>query len=86
MAKTKRPDDGTFPPPRPAAASVDLPVFPGFDLTPEPEGMQQVTLTGGGPLDGVYRVPIAIPQVLTRGAAKYDLSDRMTGLYVWKFR
>jgi hypothetical protein len=42
----------------PAKKVVPLPVFQGFEATPEPEGMQDVWLIGGGPLDGAYRIPI----------------------------
>jgi hypothetical protein len=70
----------------PAKKVVPLPVFQGFEATPEPEGMQDVWLIGGGPLDGAYRIPIRIPQELSVGAANYDLSDRAAGVYVWRHR
>jgi hypothetical protein len=88
MAKKKpQIDDAltTSEAPETPAASA-LPVFQGFEATTEPEGMQDVTLIGGGPLDGAYRIPIRIPQELSVGAANYDLSDRPAGVYVWRHR
>jgi len=68
----------------PVATTRDVAVFPGFDETPEPEGMRVVTLIGGGPHDGMYRLPHRIPQNVARGRHIYNLSDRAAGVYLYR--
>jgi hypothetical protein len=84
MAK-KKTDDADAVPTLDQQVQV-VPLFPGFEATPEPEGMQTVTLIGGGAYDGTYRLPVAIPQELSAGAVTYDLSDRAAGVYVWRHK
>jgi hypothetical protein len=53
--------------------------FPGL----ETEAVnREVTCIGGGPYDGVWRVPAPLPQELSHGRHIYNLSDREVGLYV----
>lgn len=68
----------------PVAAPPPPALFPGYEETPEPEGMRAVTLIGGGSLDGAYRVPERIPQSLSAGREIYNLSDRAAGVYVYR--
>lgn len=49
----------------------------------EGDELETVTLIGGGPGAGVFRVAKPIPLVLISSGARYSLSDRDAGLYAW---
>lgn len=73
-----KPDRRSKPEPPPA----ETPVLPGYE---QKEPLKPVTLQGGGPSDGDWRVGTddkgAIPQTLAASGVTYDLSDRAAGVY-----
>jgi hypothetical protein len=85
MAKSKKTDDLTVseaPETVPVAVAAP-PLFPSLEPS---DGLREVSLIGGGGLDGAWLVPEPFPMSLSYGQAKYDLSDRKAGVYVWKYR
>lgn len=62
---------------------TEAPILPGYE---NDETLDTVTLTGGGPGDGTYRVVASLPHVVLANGARYVLSDRAAKIYAVEAR
>lgn len=61
----------------------EAPILPGYE---QDESLDTVTLTGGGPADGTWRVVASLPHVVLAGGDRYVLSDRAAKVYALEVR
>jgi hypothetical protein len=61
--------------------ALEAPILPGHE---DAATLRTVTLIGNGPADSTYRVETPIPQTLAVNGARYILSDRAAGVYIWQ--
>jgi len=65
------------------AVVEEAPILPGYE---NDETLDTVTLMGGGPGDGTYRVVASLPHVVLAGGDRYVLSDRAAKIYALEAR
>lgn len=59
----------------------EAPILPGYE---NDGSLDTVTLTGGGPGDGTFRVIASLPHVVLANNGRYVLSDRDAKIYTWE--
>ena len=60
-------------------AVEEVPILPGY----EGDTYDEVTLNGGGPGDGTWRVVAPLPIAVTAQGAQYVISNRDAKVYTW---
>jgi hypothetical protein len=61
----------------------EAPILPGYE---NDDSLDTVTLTGGGPGDGTWRVVASLPHVVLANGSRYVLSDRAAKIYAVEAR